>query len=105
LTVTFKDNPQALNQLAWTLVDPKRPKPAADVAKAALAAAERADALREGKDAQIADTVARAYFVNGDVAKAVAAQERAVKLAEGTDVGRDPSLKQRLVEYRKAASS
>jgi len=104
LAEAFKDNPQGLNQLAWMIVDPKRPKAPADAAKAALAAAQRADQLRDGKDAAIADTLARAYFVTGDAARAVEAQERAIKLAAGTELEKDATLKERLAEYKKAAT-
>lgn len=100
----FKGNAQALNQLAWSLVDPRRPKPSGPLAKAALETALKADQAAGGKDFGTADTLARAYFVNGDVKNAVAAQERAVRLAEGTEAANDPALKQRLEEYRKAAA-
>jgi hypothetical protein len=41
--------------------------------------------------------------VSGNTAKALEAQERAVKLVEGTPIGKDPTIKERLEEYRKAA--
>ena len=50
----------------------------------------------------IADTLGKAYFDNGDVTKAVETQERAVKLAVGTPFERDPDLKTRLEQYRQA---
>lgn len=97
------DDPQALNRIAWAVVDPDaKNKPDAKLLKLALQAAQRADELAKSKDGAIADTLAKAYFDNGVVAKAVEAQERAVKLAEGTPAERDPGLKKRLEQYKKA---
>ena len=97
------DQPMALNQLAWTLIDPAR-KEAADpkLQRLALKAALKADTAKEGKDAAIADTLARAYFVTGDAAKALSTQERAAKLAKGTEM--EEEIKQRLEEYRKGGA-
>jgi thiol-disulfide isomerase/thioredoxin len=112
---TFKENPQALNALAWIIVGPhleksahpggKKPeakKPDVKFVKLALAAAKRADEITLSKDAAIADTLALAYFNDGDTAKALETQERAVKLAEATPGKMDPSMKERLEQYRKA---
>jgi thiol-disulfide isomerase/thioredoxin len=106
----FKDNVEGLNFIAWTVVDPARKegpdrkeKPDPKLVKLALAAAQRADELGKGKEGHIADTLARAYFLNGDVAKALELQERAVTQAKGTPFEKDPGLQQRLEEYRKAA--
>jgi len=59
--------------------------------------------MSEGKDAGIADTLAKAYFESGDVAKALENQERAMKLAVGTGLENDEDMKARLEQYRKAA--
>jgi thiol-disulfide isomerase/thioredoxin len=100
----LKDNSEALNNLAWTLVDPEqKEKPDAAMAKVAVMAAQRADELVKGKQPHIADTLALAYFVSGEAAKALQTQERAVELAKGTEWEKDPSLKERLEQYRKAA--
>jgi thiol-disulfide isomerase/thioredoxin len=99
----YKDNAQALNNLAWIIVDPKAAtKPDAKLVKLALTAALRADELTKSKDAAIADTLAKAYFDSGDAVKALQAQERAMKLAEGTPLEKDQGMKERLEEYRKA---
>jgi hypothetical protein len=98
----LKDNAQQLNNLAWKIVDPQAKKADAKLVKLALQAAQRADEMQKGKDGAIADTLARAYFLSGDAAKALEAQERAVKLVQGTPIGKDPTIKQRLEEYRKA---
>jgi thiol-disulfide isomerase/thioredoxin len=100
----LKDDAERLNVIAWTVVDPERKEKAdAKLLKVALAAAQRADELGKGKSGHIADTLARAYFLNGDAAKALELQERAVEQVKGTPFERDPGLKQRLEEYRKAA--
>jgi len=101
---TFNDNPQQLNAMAWDLVDPsKKTKVDPKLAKLALQAIQRADQVSEGKDPQIADTLAVAYFVTGDAAKALEAEERAVRLASAGGGEVDKELTGRLEEYRKAA--
>jgi len=98
----MKDEAQGLNALAWTLVENPGPKPDSKLMKLALRIAEKADKLAEGKDGAIADTLAKAYFENGEPAKAVEAQERAVKQAKGTPLEKDASLQERLEMYKKA---
>jgi len=101
----YKDSPNKLNNLAWSIVDPDvKSKPDAALLKFALQAAQRGDEAAQSKDPAIADTLAKAYFDNGDAAKALETQERAVKLAVGTQFERDPDLKTRLEQYRKAAN-
>ncbi len=98
------DFAQGLNFVAWTVIEPDaKTKPDSKLLKLALQAAQRADDLVLGREADVADTLAKAYFDNGDVARAVETQERAVTLAEGTRLGTDPDLKRRLEQYRKAA--
>ena len=102
----YKDNAEGLNFVAWSLVDPDRKEKAdAKLLKVALEAAKRADELTKGESGAIADTLARAYFLNGDVAKALELQERAVKQVKGTPFEKDASIQQRLEEYRKAAKT
>lgn len=71
-----------LNALAWGIVDPEQPVEGGDKALA-LRAAEKANALTEGKQAEILDTLARCYWVNGEKSKAIETQTKAVSLAEG----------------------
>ena len=92
---------EPLNRIAWAIVDPKaRRKPSATDLKLALKAATRADELAHGEDASILDTLALASFANGDPAKALAAQEKAIKLAGDENEG----MKSRLGKYRKAVA-
>jgi len=105
LDEVLKDNAMGLNQTIWPIVDPDaKTKPSADDAKVALKAAIRADELMKSKDPAIADTLAAAYHAAGDDAKAIETQERALKLAKGTEFEKDPSLKQHLDLYKKGKS-
>ena len=104
LDKVFKDDFNALGNLAWLVVQPDGPKkPAPGLVKLALLAALRADELAERNDANTADTLARAYFVSGNPKKAAETQQRAIKLAAGTSLQGNPELKDRLEEYRKAS--
>ncbi len=96
---------QGLNGLAWAIVDPDAGiKPGAKLLQFAVETARSADEKAEGKDAGIADTLAKAYFDSGDVAKAVENQERAVRLAKGSPYEEQiGELKDRLEKYKKAA--
>ncbi|WP_337177774.1 TlpA disulfide reductase family protein [Paludisphaera sp.] len=99
------ENPGALNFIAWAIVDPdNKAKPGAKLVAFALESAKKGDELEDGKSPFLADTLARAYFVSGDIAKAVETQQRAVDLAKGTELEDDDTLKDRLEEYKKAAA-
>lgn len=98
----FGENAQALNAVAWVVVDPQKKKPADALLRLALRAAKQADEKTGHKDAGVCDTLARAYFLAGDVAKAVEVQEHALELAQGTPLEKDKGMKDRLEEYRKA---
>ena len=101
----LNDNAGALNELAWSLVDPDQPKQDAAFAPVALRAALRANTVSGDKDPQILDTLAAAYFLSGNVAKALECQEKVVRLAAGTPLAADKSLTARLETYRKAATA
>ena len=95
-----KDDAQALNAYAWTVVDPdKEGKPAPADLAVAKRAAERASELTSHKDGPILDTLARVRFVAGDAKGAVEAQEKAIQFTETPDA----DMKARLAEYQKAA--
>ena len=97
------EDPMLLNNMTWFIVDPNRDtKPDAKLQKWALKVAVKADKLAEGEDPSIADTLAKAYFDNGELDKAVKTQERVIDLAEGTRMAADPGLKKRLRQYKKA---
>lgn len=100
------DDADTLNNIAWMLVSPDRDS-AADpkLLKFALKVALKADNLKKNQDASIADTLAKAYFDNGDLEKAVSTQERVIELSAGTDLEEDPGVKKRLRQYKRALES
>ncbi len=99
----FKDDADGLNEVAWTIVDPDaKHKPTEKLIELALTAARQADKLEEGENPYIADTLAKALFDSGDAVAALAAQERAIRLAKGTPLEDDDALFERLEMYRKA---
>jgi tetratricopeptide (TPR) repeat protein len=63
----------------------------------ALEYAKKAAELSKEKNAEILDTLARAYFINGQVKEAIDAENRALKLEPYND-----EFKGRLKEYEKA---
>ncbi|MDX1934671.1 MAG: redoxin family protein [Capsulimonadales bacterium] len=103
VTVVFKDDPDQLNSIAWGIVDPAaRRKPTKNAQAMALTAAKRANELTGGKKPEILDTLAKAYFDNGDRKNALATQEKAVAYAKGTAMEGDAEIAARLEMYRKA---
>jgi thiol-disulfide isomerase/thioredoxin len=95
---------QGLNGVAWAIVDPaSKTKPNAKLLEMALDSAKKADELAEEKNPAIADTLAKTYFDSGNVAKAIETQERAVRLAKGTEFEQDKELVERLEKYKAAA--
>ena len=97
------EDPEALNDMAWMLVAPDREKKAdAKLLKFALTVALKADNLSKREDPSIADTLAKAYFDNGQLEKAIETQERVIELAVGTELENDPGVKKRLRQYKRA---
>jgi thiol-disulfide isomerase/thioredoxin len=99
------ESADGLNAIARIIGSSGAGKPNPKLIKLAVSAAERADKLADGKQAPIADTLAKAQFDAGDVAKALETQERAVRLAKGTPAENDEGMKERLEQYRKAAKT
>ena len=97
-TASASFDPMALNQLAWTIVDPLEEWAERDL-DLALRAAKLANDLTDAEDAAILDTLARVYFWKGDIEKALELQERAVSFAEGR---MKEQLEPVVEEYRKA---
>jgi thiol-disulfide isomerase/thioredoxin len=92
-------DPQFMNEIAWSIVDPeaKIEKPNLDLA---FKAAELAVKLTDGKDASILDTLARCHWVKGDKAKAIELQTKAVDLCKD-DPETKASLQKTLDQYKK----
>lgn len=72
----------ALNSIAWTIVDPEGQVEKKDL-ELALKAASKANDLTDAKNPAILDTLARVYFLKGDANKAIELQTKAVDLAKG----------------------
>jgi thiol-disulfide isomerase/thioredoxin len=102
----FKELPaneaaDALNGIAWTIVDPKSTNLEKRDLALAMKAALRANELTQGKNPAILDTLAKVHFDSGDVAKAIEVQQKAVDLADDPDMKEE--LSQRLEQYKKAS--
>jgi thiol-disulfide isomerase/thioredoxin len=93
------DNANALNQLAWGIVDPAKER-AGDYELSVLAA-ERAVELLKGSDASTLDTLGLALFKSGKVARAIEVQKKAVELAQGSG-DFEMEFKQRLAQFKNA---
>lgn len=102
LAEKFKEDAEQLSDIAWSVVDPEAPKAGDKLLKFALEVAQLADEVGNYKDPGIAHVLARAYFSNGNAPKAVETEERAIKLAKGTPLEGDETMKARLQEYKKA---
>jgi len=86
------------NNLAWLYATAKDEK-IQDKAKA-LEHAKKAAELSNERNAEILDTLARAYFFNGMHKEAVDAEEKAIKLEAGNE-----GFKENLKEYGKVLST
>ncbi|MFT7667926.1 MAG: hypothetical protein ACI8X5_000612 [Planctomycetota bacterium] len=93
-----KGDSNALNGFAWNLVDPEV-KTENRFLGLALKAAEHANKLTENKSPAVLDTLARVYFWQGELDKAVKTQTIATDNAEGK---MKESLSKALDEYKKA---
>ena len=91
------DDQMMLNSLSWMMViNDKIDDQGKDFA---LRLAQRADVLTDHADPNVLDTVARCWFVKGDVQKAIEIQKKAIELADEDMVKQlQPSLK----EYEEA---
>jgi tetratricopeptide (TPR) repeat protein len=74
-----RDSADGLHALAWSIVDPDLELAKRD-SDLAIELAARAVELSKSKDASILDTLARAWFVKGDLAKAVEFERKAAAL-------------------------
>jgi tetratricopeptide (TPR) repeat protein len=88
----------AWNELAWTYATSRDPR-YRHSAKA-LEYAEKAVSLSEGKMPEILDTLAEAYFVNGDFDKAIETERKALELSPDTAL-----LKESLARYLRAKNA
>jgi thiol-disulfide isomerase/thioredoxin len=104
MSTTMAKDANALNGMAWMIVDPDPNNPLSDDerdADLAVLIASEAVELTKRKNADILDTLARAHFVAGDVQKAIDIQTEAVEMARDDS---KETYQVRLIEYREAAS-
>jgi hypothetical protein len=93
----LKNEAQFLNAVAWSIVDPETEYAKQDL-DLAMKAATAANEATKGEDAAILDTLARVYWVQGNKAKAVELQQKAISHAEG---GMKEELEETLKTYKK----
>ena len=73
--------------------------------QAALPIAKRAVEMSGGENARSMDTLALAYFMTGDVAKAIVTQEKAVLLLPAGESPLRTELEANLAKFRQAAKN
>lgn len=89
------EDPKILNFIAWTMLT-EMPEAEIDAAQAQKII-ERANELTDGKDGSVLDTMARSFYVQGQLEKAVEFQEKAVEVGLP---GNDAELKKTLEQYK-----
>ena len=93
---SYWDNSNALNSLAWGIVDDLDTE--YQDLDFALRVAHRASELTDNKDGMILDTLARAYWERGDRYKAIAWQQKAVEFSKEGQMA--DSIQATLDEYQ-----
>jgi thiol-disulfide isomerase/thioredoxin len=78
----YKDNPMALNNIAWGIVENRGNALKAPDYDTALALAGKAATLTKNEDPTILDTLAYAHFKTGNVDKAIETQQKAIALLD-----------------------
>jgi thiol-disulfide isomerase/thioredoxin len=91
----IKSDPSQLTEVAWYVLSSWQAEK--NLVQLAVDAADKAVKLTDGKDPTVLDTLAYGYFRNGDTAKAIETEERALKLAPDKK-----HLKERLARFQKA---
>jgi len=99
-----KDQSEALNEIAWLIVDPEGAVTKKDL-KLAQRAGERAVELTKGEAPHILDTLAKVHFDSGNLSKAIELQEKAVQKVKGNEKYEmfEEEIANRLKEYKEAA--
>lgn len=99
----FSKNAQALNDMAWTILDAEGvDRRDADVA---MLLAKKAVELTKESDGMILDTLALAHFQKGDIQKAAEIQKKAIELVSKDGAPEDmvAEMKGRLEKFEQAA--
>jgi thiol-disulfide isomerase/thioredoxin len=95
-----KDRPQALNSISWTILD--NDGVAHRDYDLALKIAQAADEASKHENAAITDTLARAYFETGDVAKAGELEAKAISLLKPGEEPLRADMEAALKKYKAA---
>jgi hypothetical protein len=83
ISTLYADDSDSLNAMAWHIVGPESELTGDEVdAELAVMAAEKAAALTKNEDVNVLDTLARAYYVNGDTQKATATEDTAIGIID-----------------------
>jgi thiol-disulfide isomerase/thioredoxin len=102
----FKNNSMMLNQIAWRIAEAKGLKnPDFGVA---IALAQRAVDLTKNEDFMILDTLGLALFNDGQIARAIEVQERAVSIlnaSKGVDANIRKEITERLELFKKSKTN
>jgi len=98
------NSPEGLNAVAWVLVDPSDPFPNPDI-DLALKAAERSAELTKNEDGAVLDTVARVYFLKGDIPKAIELQKLALEKLKPAQAQFKGQIEAALKEYEAALAN
>jgi len=93
-----KDNAEGLNAIAWTIVDPENPVDVPDLTLAEKAAQQAVDASK-GERGDIIDTLARVYYLQKKLDKAIETQTKAVEKAPDDETRQE--MQKALNEYKK----
>jgi len=78
----YKDNPMALNNMAWGIVENKADALKSPDYDTAIALAEKAATITKNEDPTVLDTLAYAHFKKGNVDKAIEIQAKAIALLD-----------------------
>ncbi|MBX3388316.1 MAG: TlpA family protein disulfide reductase [Phycisphaeraceae bacterium] len=92
LIETRGNDSDAMNFVAWSIVDPARGLDFTTnkkLAELALDAAKRANDATNNSEAGLLDTLAWAYFANGDKTNAVATEKKAIGFAKSDELRKD----------------
>jgi thiol-disulfide isomerase/thioredoxin len=98
---THNDDADALNAVAWSMVDPEHPVEKPDLTLAEKASV-RANELRKGEDSPVLDTLAHVYAAEGHPDKAVEFETQAVQ--KNTDAQLKDDLAKSLDGFKEQAA-
>ena len=97
---TAHQDANALNEIAWKIVDPDAKWGKVDLDLAFKAASKGVELTGE-KDGAVLDTLARVHFLKGDLQKAIECETKAVEVSTGS---LKASLEKALAEYKAKAN-